>query len=77
MEIEKYLKERLMCYLSKITDHSRDLTDAEAITIPTIAIIIMELCKKRKGKKMKDWLASYFIGFALTLLIITLIELKG
>nr|DAT42940.1 MAG TPA: hypothetical protein [Caudoviricetes sp.] len=30
-----------------------------------------------KEHKMKDWLASYFIGFALTLLIITLIELKG
>lgn len=51
MEIEKYLKERLMCYLSKITDHSRNLTDAEAITIPTIAIIIMELCKKERERK--------------------------
>lgn len=30
-----------------------------------------------KGEKMKDWLVSYFIGFALTFLIITIIELKG
>ena len=51
MEIEKYLKERLMCYLSKITDYSRELTDAETITIPTIAIIIMELCEKERKRK--------------------------
>jgi len=59
MEIEKYLKERLMCYLSKITDYSRELTDAETITIPTIAIIIMELCEKERKRKWK--IGSYRI----------------